>query len=136
MVREIVRDEKLLSQISEKATIDDIDIATDLFDTLTANAGGCVGMAANMIGELKRIIIVDDNDNYIIMFNPVILKKSDVYETNEGCLSLEGLRATRRYKKIKVEYQNEKMQRRIKTFTDFTAQIIQHEIDHCNGILI
>ena len=136
MVREIVRDEKLLSQISEKATIDDIDIATDLFDTLTANAGGCVGMAANMIGELKRIIIVDDNDNYIIMFNPVILKKSDVYETNEGCLSLEGLRATRRYKKIKVEYQNEKMQRRIKTFTDFTAQIIQHEIDHCNGIVI
>ncbi len=136
MVREIVKDEHFLSQKSVPATINDLNIAQDLFDTLTENANHCVGLAANMIGELKRIIIVDDNDNYIVMFNPQILKYSEPFKAEEACLSLIGTRPTKRYRTIKVEYENEKFQKRIKTFKDFTAQIIQHEIDHCNGIII
>ncbi len=136
MVREIVKDENFLSQKSAPATINDLNIAQDLFDTLAENANHCVGLAANMIGELKRIIIVDDNDNYIVMFNPQILKCSQPFKTEEACLSLIGVRPTKRYRTIKVEYENEKFQKRVKTFKDFTAQIIQHEIDHCNGIII
>ncbi len=136
MVKEIIRDEMFLSQKSTRATADDLHIATDLLDTLEANEERCVGLAANMIGELKNIIAVDDNGHYFVMFNPVIVKAAEPFNTEEACLSLEGTRPTKRCKSIKVEYQNEKMQKRIKTFKDFTAQIIQHEIDHCNGIII
>lgn len=136
MVRDIMRDTTFLRQKSVPATQEDIATGQDLFDTLTAHADGCVGMRANMIGVLKNIIIVDTGDTYLVMYNPVILSAQGSYNTQEGCLSLDGVRPTRRYKKIKVQYQNDKFQTRIKTFTDFTAQIIQHEIDHCNGIII
>ncbi len=136
MVKEIVRDEIFLSQKSQIATIDDISIAQDLLETLIANEDRCVGLAANMIGELKRIIAVDDNGERLVMLNPEIIKYSQPYDTEEACLSLEGTRPTKRYRSIKVQYQNTAMQKRIKTYSDFTAQIIQHEIDHCNGIII
>ena len=110
---------------------------SNLLDTLTAHADGCVGMAANMIGVLKRIIAVEAEDGgYLVLFNPVILKKSGLYEAEEGCLSLEGVRKTKRYQSIKVQYQTMDGKPRIKTFAGWTAQIIQHEIDHCDGILI
>ena len=102
----------------------------------TANTERCVGLAANMIGVSKRIIAIDNDDNFLAMLNPEILRRSDPYEAEEACLSLEGTRKTKRYRSIKVQYQTTAMQTRIKTFTDFTAQIIQHEIDHCNGIVI
>ena len=136
MVREICRDEVFLAQKSEPAVQDDLEIAKDLLDTLTAHEGSCVGMAANMIGVNKRIIAFDNEGKYMVMFNPMILKKSGVYETEEGCLSLTGIRKTKRWKSIKVQFQNQEFQTRIKTFTGWTAQIIQHEIDHCEGILI
>ena len=136
MVREICRDEVFLAQKSEPAVQDDLEIAKDLLDTLTAHEGGCVGMAANMIGVNKRIIAFDNEGKYMVMFNPMILKKSGVYEKEEGCLSLTGIRKTKRWKSIKVQFQNQEFQTRIKTFTGWTAQIIQHEIDHCEGILI
>lgn len=136
MVREINHDMFFLSRKSSPATADDLHIADDLFDTLKANSERCVGMAANMIGELKCIIIFDDNGTYNIMFNPKIIKCADAYETTEGCLSLEGTRPVKRYKTIKVEWQTKDFKTRIKQFTGFTAQIIQHEIDHCNGVLI
>ena len=136
MVKDIVHDPIFLAQKSAPATQEDMQTAQDLLDTLEANRAGCVGMAANMIGVLKRIIVFDDNGKYTLMFNPVIIKKSSPYQAEEGCLSLEGTRMTKRWKSIKVQYQNEKFQTRIKTFTDFTAQIIQHEIDHCDGIII
>ena len=136
MIQEICKDEKFLAQKAEQATPDDIQTATDLLETLEAHKDGCVGMAANMIGAAKRIIAVEGEDGYLVMFNPVILKKSGPYETEEGCLSLTGTRKTKRFQTIKVQWQNEKFQTRIKTFTGWTAQIIQHEIDHCNGIII
>ena len=137
MVRELIHDPILLGRPSEPATAADLDVAQDLLDTLTAHAEGCVGMAANMIGVCKRIIAFDNNGSYMVMFNPEIIKAEGEYQTQEGCLSLLGdPRDTKRFKKIKVHYQNEKMQVRLKTFTDFPAQIIQHEVDHCNGILI
>ena len=136
MVREIMRDETFLSQRAELATQDDLDVAQDLLDTLTAHKDGCVGMSANMIGVNKRIIAFDNEGSYMVMFNPEIIKKSGPYEAEEGCLSLTGIRKARRWKSIKVQYQNEKFQTRFKTFTSWTAQIIQHEIDHCEGILI
>ena len=137
MVREVIHDPLFLSGKSEKATKEDLQIAQDLLDTLIANRAGCVGMAANMIGVRKRIIAFDDNGKYIVMFNPEILKCSGEYDTEEGCLSLLGEpRPCKRYRSIKVRYQNEKFQLLTKTFIGFTAQIIQHEIDHCNGILI
>ena len=136
MVREICKDEAFLSQKAEPATKDDLGTAQDLLDTLLAHKDGCVGMAANMIGVHKRIIAFDNEGSYMVMFNPEIVKKSGAYETEEGCLSLTGTRKTRRWQSIKVQYQNEKMQIRLKTFTGWTAQIIQHEIDHCNGIII
>ena len=137
MVRELMHDPIFLAQKSEPATKEDLPIAQDLLDTLVFHKDGCVGMAANMIGQAKRIIVFDNEGTYMLMLNPVILKASEEYETQEGCLSLlGGPRTTKRFRKIKVQYQNLQMQVRIKTFTGWTAQIIQHEIDHCNGILI
>ena len=137
MVKELIHDPILLGRPSEPATAADLEAARDLLDTLTAHAEGCVGMAANMIGVWKRIIVFDNNGSYMTMFNPEIIKAEGEYQTQEGCLSLlGGPRDTRRFQKIKVRYQNEQMQVRLKTFTGFPAQIIQHEIDHCNGILI
>ena len=136
MIRDICKDENFLAQRGETALPADLGIAQDLLDTLTAHADGCVGMAANMIGVLKRIIAVEAEDGYLVLFNPVILKKSGQYEAEEGCLSLEGVRKTKRYQSIKVQYQTMDGKPRIKTFTGWTAQIIQHEIDHCDGILI
>ena len=136
MVKEIVKDPIFLSLKSAAATKEDLPIAQDLLDTLAAHREGCVGMAANMIGELKRIIVFDNDGTDMVMFNPEIVKYSDAYSTEEGCLSLSGIRKTRRYQSIKVRYQNADFAVRLKTFTGWTAQIIQHEIDHCNGILI
>lgn len=136
MVREIMRDEAFLKQVSEAATAADAPIADDLLDTLRANAERCVGMAANMIGERKRIIAVEDGGRYVEMFNPEIIKMSAPYEAEEGCLSLPGTRKTKRYGEIKLKWQTREMKPRIKNFSGFTAQIIQHEIDHLNGILI
>lgn len=136
MVREIMKDEAFLAEASEKATAEDADIARDLLETLEAHKAGCVGMAANMIGVRRRIIAFDNEGSYMVMFNPEIVKKTGAYEAEEGCLSLTGTRKTRRWQSIKVQYQNEKMQIRLKTFTGWTAQIIQHEVDHCNGIII
>ena len=137
MVKEVVHDPILLAGKSEPATLEDLQIARDLLDTLAANKEACVGMAANMIGQRKRIIVFDNEGTYMTMFNPEILKMSGPYDTEEGCLSLlGGPRPCKRYQTIKVQWQNEKFQTRIKTFTGWPAQIIQHEIDHCNGILI
>ena len=136
MVRPVCRDIFLLSQKSAPADKADLPMAMDLADTLRANADACVGMAANMIGVLKRIIAVEAEDGYLVLFNPVILKKSGQYEAEEGCLSLEGVRKTKRWQSIKVQYQTMDGKPRIKTFTGWTAQIIQHEIDHCDGILV
>ena len=136
MIQEICKDERFLAQKAEPATPADIPIAQDLIDTLTAHKDGCVGMVANMIGVNKRIIIFDNEGAYQVMFNPVIVKQSGPYQTEEGCLSLTGRRPTKRWKSIKVQWQNETFQTRLKTFTGWTAEIIQHEIDHCDGILI
>ena len=136
MIRDICKDEAFLAQKAEIATPDDLAIGADLLETLEHHKDGCVGMAANMIGAAKRIIAVEGEDGYLVMFNPVILKKSGPYETEEGCLSLTGTRKTKRFQTIKVQWQNEKFQTRIKTFTGWTAEILQHEIDHCDGILI
>ena len=136
MVREICRDEAFLSQRAEPATKDDLGTAQDLLDTLLAHKEGCVGMAANMIGVNKRIIAFDNDGAYLVMLNPVIVRQSELYEAEEGCLSLTGTRKTKRYQTIKVQWQNEMLQTRLKTFTGWTAEIIQHEIDHCEGILI
>ena len=136
MIREICKDETFLAQKAEPATPDDLSIATDLLETLEHHKDGCVGMAANMIGVSKRIIAFDNEGTYMVMFNPEIVKKSQPYQTEEGCLSLTGIRPTKRWQSIKVRYQNEKFQERFKTFAGWTAQIIQHEIDHCDGIII
>ena len=136
MIKEIVKDPLFLGRKSLPATPEDSHIAADLADTLYANRERCVGMAANMIGVLRRAIVFYENQTTVVMFNPEIIKKEQPYTAEEGCLSLEGTRKTTRYKKIKVQYQNEKFEKRIKTFTGFTAQIILHEIDHCDGILI
>ena len=137
MIKELVHDPLFLALESEVATKDDLHIATDLLETLIAHRDSCVGMAANMIGERKRIIAIDNDGEYMVMINPVILKKDGRYKTQESCLSLlGGPRDTVRYKSIKVQWQTTDFKIKIKTFKDFTAQIIQHEIDHCNGILI
>jgi len=137
MIREIVHDPILLARSSTPAGKEDLETAQDLLDILKANRENCVGMAANMIGICKRIIVFDDNGSLSLMFNPEILKAEGEYETEEGCLSLMGgPRKTKRFRKIKVRFQNTAMQVRVKTYTGWTAQIIQHEIDHCNGILI
>ena len=137
MVKEVIHDPILLGLKSELATKEDLQVARDLLDTLIASKDACVGMAANMIGVRKRIIVFDNEGTYMTMFNPEIIKMSGPYDTEEGCLSLlGGPRPCKRYQTIKVQWQNEQFQTRIKTFTGWTAQIIQHEIDHCNGILI
>ena len=137
MVKELIHDPIFLSLKSEVATKEDLQVAEDLLETLIDHKDGCVGMAANMIGVRKRIIAFDHEGTYMVMFNPQIVKKSEPYETEEGCLSLlGGPRKCKRYESIKVQWQTAEMQTRIKTFTGFSAQIIQHEIDHCDGILI
>jgi len=138
MVKELMHEPAFLAQVSEQATEADMAIAQDLLDTLMAHKDTCVGMAGNMIGELKRIIcFVLPDGKYMTMFNPEIVRSADPYDAMESCLSLLGdPRPARRFRQIRVQYQNEQMQTRAKTFTGFTAQIIQHEIDHCNGVLI
>lgn len=136
MIKEINHDPIFLSVKSEDAVKEDLYLAEDLRDSLAENKERCVGMAANMIGIRKRVIIFDDNGKYTVMFNPEIIKKSGEYEAQEGCLSLSGVRKTKRFKSIKVRYLNEDFGIRIKTYSGYTAQIIQHEIDHCDGILI
>ena len=137
MIRELIHDPILLSRKSREAAAADLPIAADLLETLAAHKQTCVGMAANMIGEFVRIIAFDCEGKYMVMLNPEIIKAEGPYETEEGCLSLlGGPRKTKRFQKIKVRYQTETMQVRLKTFTGWTAQIIQHEIDHCQGILI
>ena len=137
MVKPIVKDPIFLARKSVPAAPEDAALAQDLRDTLDAHREGCVGMAANMIGVGKRaIIFVDDDGKAAVMFNPEILRRSEPYEAEEGCLSLSGTRKTKRYRRIKVRYQNEQFQVRLKTYAGWTAQIIQHEVDHCDGILI
>ena len=136
MVREIMKDEVFLAEASEKATAEDTEIARDLLETLEAHKAGCVGMAANMIGVRKRIIAFDNEGSYMVMFNPEIVYRKGLYLTEEGCLSLQGQRKTKRHKTIKVQWQDREMHTHIKNFTGWTAQIIQHEVDHCNGIII
>ena len=137
MIKELIHDPILLARKSEKATKDDLQTAQDLLDTLIAHKDGCVGMAANMIGVCKRIIAFDNEGTYMVMFNPEIIKKSGPYDAEEGCLSLlGGSRKCKRYQTIKVQWQTAEFQTRIKTFTGFPAQIIQHEVDHCDGVLI
>lgn len=137
MVKDLIHDPILLAAKSTDATADDLNTAEDLLDTLKAHSKTCVGMAANMIGEWKRIICFTDGKEYVTMFNPEIIKKTEPFETEEGCLSLiGGPRKCKRYRKIKVRFQNARLETRLRTYTGFTAQIIQHEVDHCNGILI
>ena len=136
MVRLLMTDTVFLAQKALPADADDITVADDLLDTLKAHEDGCVGMAANMIGVLKRIIVFDNEGKDMVMFNPEIVKCSEAFEAEEGCLSLPGRRKAKRFRSIKVKYQNEAFQTRLKTFTGWTAQIIQHEVDHCNGVLI
>ena len=130
MIQPIMKDPIFLAQKSAPATKEDLPVAQDLLDTLTAHKDGCVGMAANMIGVSKYIIAFDNEGKYMVMFNPEIVKRSEPYEAEEGCLSLPGTRKAKRYRSIKVQYQNDQFQTRFKTFTGWTAQIIQHEIDH------
>ncbi len=137
MVRQLVHDPLLLARPSQNAGKEDLRIMQDLLDTLDAHRETCVGMAANMIGQQKRIIVFFDGGSPVGMLNPEIVKSSGEYETEEGCLSLlGGPRKTRRFRKIKVRYQTAQLQTRLKSYEGWTAQIIQHEIDHCNGILI
>ena len=131
-----MKDPIFLAQKSAPATAEDVAVAQDLLDTLAAHRDGCVGMAANMIGVARCIIAFDNGGTYMTMFNPEIIKYSDPFEAEEGCLSLSGTRKTKRYRTIKVRFQNEQFQTRLQSFTGWMAQIIQHEIDHCNGILI
>ena len=136
MVRPIVRDVLFLGQKSVPATKADLPVAQDLQDTLNANREKCVGMAANMIGVKKRIIIVNMGLSNVVMFNPTITKKKDPYETEEGCLSLTGTRETTRYQTIELEYTDSEWKRHKRSFSGWTAQIIQHECDHLDGIII
>lgn len=137
MVQPLIHDPFLLSKKSTPATAADLPTARDLLDTLMAHKGSCVGMAANMIGVCKRIIAFDCDGSYMVMLNPQIVKQSGAYSAQESCLSLlGGPRPTQRWQKIKVQYQTVDFQTRLKTFEGWTAQIIQHEIDHCNGVLI
>ena len=136
MIRDICKDETFLAQKAQPVTPDDLPLAADLLDTLAHHRDSCAGLAANMIGVNKRAIVFDSEGTSMVMFNPEILKMSGPYSAEEGCLSLTGTRPAKRFHTIKVRWQNEKFQDRIKTFTGWTAQIIQHEIDHCEGIII
>ena len=136
MVREIVKDETFLAQKSTAATIEDKQIAIDLLDTLAANKGKCVGLAANMIGELKNIIVFYNGETPTVMFNAKIIETAGKYLVEEGCLSLEGMRKTSRYQSIKVRYKDMDFKSQVRSFTEFTAEIIQHELDHVSGKII
>ncbi|MDO4806247.1 MAG: peptide deformylase [Coriobacteriales bacterium] len=136
MQRNVVRSRVLLSRPSVPASPDDASVGQDLLDTLEANKTRCVGLAANMIGVLKRIIVVSDGGKPLLMYNPEILQCAGEFQAEEGCLSLDGMRPATRYRKIRVRYQNERFEERTQKFSGWTAQIIQHEIDHCNGIVI
>ena len=137
MVKELMHDPLFLARKARAATKEDLPVGQDLLETLLAHRATCVGMAGNMIGETVAVIAFFDGDSPVVMYNPEILKAEGEYETEEGCLSLlGGPRKCKRYQKIKVRWDNEQFQKRIKTFTGWTAQIIQHEVDHCNGVLI
>lgn len=136
MIHPIMKSTLILSRPSAPATAQDASVAQDLLDTFAANRRGCAGMAANMIGILKRIIVVDCEGEALLMYNPVIESSSNPYETEEGCLSLEGLRPATRYRNITVLYEDENFSPRKRSFSGYTAQIIQHEIDHCDGVVI
>lgn len=136
MIRPVMKDVVFLNQKSETAMVADKQVVQDLLDTLKANEAGCVGMAANMIGVKKRIIAVSIGFANVAMINPVIVKKSGAYETEEGCLSLIGVRKTTRYKDIEVEFQDMNFNKQYQKYSGWIAQIIQHEIDHCDGIVI
>ena len=137
MIKQLIHDPIFLGVKSETATKEDLQVAQDLLDTLVAHKNGCVGMAANMIGVRKRIIVFNNEGTYMTMFNPEIIQMAGPYDTEEGCLSLlGGPRKCKRYQTIKVQWQNADFKTRIKTFTGWTAQIIQHEVDHCDGVLI
>lgn len=136
MIKPICRDVIFLARKSVPATAEDLPIGQDLLDTLAAHREGCVGMAANMIGVAKRIIVVSAEGGDMVLYNPEIIKRARPYETEEGCLSLTGTRKVTRFETIKLRYRNELFQERIKTFSGWTAQILQHEIDHCNGVPI
>ncbi len=136
MIRDIVRDPAFLSKKSKPATKRDLSIGQDLLDTLHANSYRCVGLAANMIGELKNVIVVHTEFMDLVMYNVKILSKSDPYEVKEGCLSLDGERTTTRYQSIRIQYRDASFTNCVSEFKGFTAQIIQHELDHCQGILI
>ncbi len=136
MIRPIVHDPFFLGQRSEAAAESDRQIITDLLDTLRANLDACVGMAANMIGERKRIIVLCRGSRQVVMVNPAITAKFGEYEAEEGCLSLSGVRKTKRYRKITVKYQDQEFRSHIGSYEGYIAQIIQHEVDHCDGILI
>lgn len=136
MIKEIMRDQKFLAQKSEPATIADQQVLTDLLDTLRAHQDSCVGMAANMIGVHKRVIVVQMGVLPVLMINPEIITKSDPYTTDEGCLSLLGERQTTRYQNITVKFQDKNFKTTTQNFSDFIAQIIQHEIEHCHGVII
>ncbi|WP_170075096.1 peptide deformylase [Paraclostridium dentum] len=136
MIKEVVKDILFLEQKSELATKDDVEVINDLIDTLRSNLDHCVGMAANMIGVKKRILVFSVGEMIIPMVNPVILKEEIPYEAEESCLSLEGFRKTTRYEKIEVEYLDRNFKKHKQVFTGFTAQIIQHEVDHFEGIII
>lgn len=136
MIRPIIKDEFFLSQPSAAATVADVPIAYDLLETLQAHSDECVGLAGNMIGKRVRIIAIDNNGKPLAMINPEIITAAGPYEAEEGCLSLAGKRKTTRYKTIKVRWQDTQMKTHSQTFKGFTAQIIQHEVDHCNGVII
>lgn len=136
MVKQINKDIFFLNQKSDLATKDDLQVVHDLLDTLKANADGCVGLAANMIGVKKRIIAISMGVTNVALINPVIVKKTNKYETEEGCLSLTGVRKTTRYKDIEVEYNDMNFNKQRNSYSGYIAQIIQHEVDHCNGIVI
>ena len=136
MVRYIIKDVLFLNQASEEASKEDDSVVQDLLDTLQANAKGCVGLAANMIGIKKRIIAINIGFDNIAMINPVVIKKTGPYDAEEGCLSLTGVRKTTRYQEIEVEYLNRQFQKQRQKYSGYIAQIIQHEVDHCNGIII
>ena len=136
MIRDIIHDPIFLSRKSGEATAADLPVAADLADTLRANLDRCVGMAANMIGQSKRIIAVADGPAVVVMLNPKILSRAGEYEAEEGCLSLQGTRKTKRYKSIRLSWQDLRMRQHTATLEGFTAQIVQHEIDHCDGVLI
>ena len=136
MVRDIMTNETFLALKCADATAEDDEVVQDLLDTFDAHRDECVGLAANMIGVSKRIIVLDNNGKTLVMLNPTIVSMAAPYKTQEGCLSLEGMREVKRFKRIRVKFQDREMNEQVKAYRDWTAQIIQHEVDHCNGIVV